>query len=132
MLEGVHDGRGRRPWRVADSPLMPGSEHEFLLRWALGQVLAERFDAGRWVGSKGDLGALLYGVDDIGASANVKISKLLKGELPFPDRVWGPLAEFVGLTRAGLLRQVADRVAEMESDPSLARPPALRRGRPKV
>ena len=73
-------------------------------------VLRRRFDEGLARGPKTEFGHLLRENPDqaiTDASASVKASKLLAGQLPWPEMQWADVAEFVGLTPSGLLREVA-------------------------
>lgn len=88
----------------------PTPEPKNLICGALGRVLGRRFDDGLAQGTKRELGMILGEVDGREvkpASASVKVSKLLAGRLPWPDDAFERIAEFTGLTAAGLMREVA-------------------------
>lgn len=100
--------RGRKA-----APLDPGVARSELAL-ALAAVLRRRFDAGLARGTRTELGHLLRAdierpVTD--GTASVRASNLLAGRVPWPEERWAEVAEFVGLTPAGLLREVA---AELE------------------
>lgn len=100
------DGRAPQPGAVADSRSMaPKSD---LLRTALGSLLRSKFDGELARGTRADLGEQL-GTYTHEKSAAVKVDRLLAGKA-FPDQQWEIVAEFVGATPAGLLRELANAV----------------------
>lgn len=97
-------GRGRKA-----APLDPEAARSDLAL-ALAVVLRRRFDAGLARGSKTEFGHLLRAYPDqpiADGTASVAAAKLLAGQLPWPESQWADVAEFVGLTPSGLLREVA-------------------------
>lgn len=112
---------------VADSATVTEPNY---LRLALAHVLSERFDAGLARGTKRELGALVSPESATVDAASVAASRLLAGECAWPDKMWAEIAEFVGLTPAGLLREVAAIVDRMAKEPEFTRPPKRRRGKP--
>lgn len=93
---------------VADSAAVAAPND---LRLALGRVLSKRFDGKLVRGKKHELGALVS-PDSTPKARSVAASRLLVGDCAFPDQEWAAIAEFVGLTPATLLREVA---LELES-----------------
>lgn len=97
-------------------PLREESRSE--LARALAVVLRRRFDEGHAVGPKSEFGQLLREREApiTDASASVKTSKLLGGQLPWPELQWREVAEFVGLEPAELLEEVAAELRRLEEE----------------
>lgn len=106
-------GSRPQPLHVASSLEMAKAEKSDALRRALGRVLRARRGEKLTAGDYEDLGVALG--SERGPNASVQAHRLTTGRL-FPDQHWEAIAEWAGLTPAGLLREVA---AELERDPDL-------------
>lgn len=96
------------PLPVAQSAeMVDKAEKSDALRQALARVLRRRHGQKLTTGNKTALGLALGSEERV---APTRASRLLSGQ-QFPDEYWDAVAEWAGLTPAGLLRELA---AELE------------------